>query len=269
MSWRTIDVTGQATGTLASATIEQHPSDAPVYYTWRLVTRDPGFYIKLLFVKFSLSPDCGQNFIALENVNFTDLGRTKKCCNDHADKGVCKFAGKTSPPLSRSVSHSMTVKFYSNNTDKSHFKAIWYNVNGLFPNGLIPKQDPKYGSQIKVVQKLKTKRAPADSPSILALTIFALIVFAIGAFVACKLGQRYLGPSCSFGHFWVWASSRWTPGAPSTPSRRQEVPQEERGLMMDTDSPFTGARVQIRPADRRRPGDESENSSLDSSLMTA
>ena len=259
-------MTGRATGTLTSATIHLDPPNATVDCTWKLVTKDPGFYIKLRFVKFSLSSSCTNNFISLENANFTDLSRKKKCCGDNRDKGVCRFGGETSPPLSRSVSQSMTIKFYSKNSEKSHFKAMWYNVNGLFPNGLIPSQDATYSPQI-VLAKQKTAQPLLDKPSVLALTVFALIVFAIGVVIACRLGKRYLGPSCSFGHFWAWVSSRWTPRAPSTPRRRQEGPQEARGLITDTDSPFIGARIQIRTADRL---DESDGStSFDSTLMMA
>lgn len=276
-------MTGRATGLLTSSAI-QTPPNVKVDCTWKLVTKDPGFYIKLLFVDFSLSPGCTNNFISLENVNFTqqendrlkailadfnsifdDPKRKLDCCSGFSD-GVCRFGEQKSPPLSRSVSQSMTVKFHSKSPSKSRFKAIWYNVNGLFPNELIPRQDATYAPKI-AFSPTQTTKLPADTPSVLALTIFALIVFAIGAFIACRLGKRYLGPSCSFGHFRAWVSSRWTSRAPSTPRRRQEGPQEARGLMMDTDSPFTGARIHIRPADRLRHEDESDGSSLDSSSL--
>ncbi|KAL9982426.1 hypothetical protein ACROYT_G004465 [Oculina patagonica] len=280
-----IDVTGRATGILTSSAI-QTPPNVKVDCTWKLVTKDPGFYIKLLFVDFSLSPDCANNYISLENVNFIhqepdrlkailedfntifDDPPDKKldCCSGFNDS-VCRFGEQKSPPLSRSVSQSMTIKFHSKTPSKSRFKAIWYNVNGLFPNGLIPKQDATYAPKIVFNSAQKTTEAPTDTPSVLALTIFGLIVFAIGAFIACKLGKHYLGPSFSFGHFRAWVSSRCTSRAPSTPRRHQEGPQEARGLMMDTDSPFTGARIHIRPADRLRHEDESDGSSLDSSSL--
>lgn len=259
------DVTGRATGILTSTTINRHLPNATVYCTWKLVTKDPGFYIKLLFVNFSLSPNCTDNFISLEDVSFTDFSRTKKCCSNSQSEDVCRFGGEISPPLCRSVSQSITVKFYSNDLTKSFFKAIWYNVNGLYPNGLIPKRDPTYAPQIVFPTPSKTTNAP-DAPSVLALTVFALILFAVGVVIACKFGRRYLGPSCSFWHFWALVSCRWASRAPSTPRRSQEVPPEARGLMTDTDSPFSGERrIRILEPNRSYPGDESSGPSHDSS----
>lgn len=51
-----LDVTGKATGILTSTTINRQQASKTVDCTWKLVTEDPGFYIKLLFVNFSLSP---------------------------------------------------------------------------------------------------------------------------------------------------------------------------------------------------------------------
>ena len=259
-----LDVTGNATGILTSATINPHPPSKTVYYIWKLITKDPGFYIKLLFVDFSLSPNCTNNFVSLENVKFTDFVRTKKCCNSQ-NEDVCKFGGDSSPPLSRSVSHSMTVKFYSKDLSKSFFKAIWYNVNGLYPNGLVPQRDPAYAPGIVLVTPPKKVIAP-DTPSILAFTIFALILFAVGVFIACKFSKRYLGIDCSLGNCWALVTCRWTSRAPLTPRYSRDGPSTEaRGLMTDTDSPFTGGRIRVLEPNRFHSEDESTGPSHDSS----
>lgn len=242
------DVSGKATGILTSTTINRQQPSNTVDCTWKLFTNDPGFYIKLLFVNFSLSPNCENNFISLENVHFTDFGRTKKCCNSQS-KDVCRFSGDSSPPLSRSVLHSMTIKFHSKDLSKSFFKAIWYNVNGLYPNGLVPQRDSTYAPRMVLPTPSQTTIAP-DTPSILAFTVFALILFAVGVFIACKFAKRYLGLSCSLGDFWELVTCRWTSRPPSIPRRTPEGPSEARGLMTDTDSPFTGERIRILDPNR-------------------
>ena len=258
-----LDVTGRATGILTSTIINRHAPNQIVDCTWNLVTEDPGFYIKLLFVEFSLSPNCTNNFISLENVNFTDFDRKKKCCNSQS-KDVCRFSGESSPPLSRSLSRSMVVKFYSKDLSKSFFKAIWYNVNRFYPNGLVPQRDPTYAPRIVLSTPSETTIAP-DTPSILAFTVFALILFAVGVFIACKFGKRYLGLSCSLRDCWSLVMCRWTSRAPSTPRRTREGLSEARGLMMDTDSPFTGERIRVLEPNTSYPGDGSSGPSHDSS----
>lgn len=262
-------MTGKATGILTSAVFNQLPSNQTVNCTWTLSTKDPGFYIKLLFTKFDMSSDCTNNFISLENVAFTDRSRTPKCCKGRdEDEDACKFGGKTSPPLSRSVYSSVTVKFYTKSPRKSHFEAMWYNVNGLFPNGSIPSKDSTYSPLIVLPTPKKNTHGSSDMPSVLALVTFALIVFAVSFVVSCKLGRRYLGPRCSFGYFRAWVSSRCTRQAPSTP-RRTVGSSDARGLMTDTDSPFSGGRVVIRVSDRSHSEEESNESSHDSSLNVA
>ena len=258
-----LNVTGRATGILTSATINRQQPSKTVDCTWKLVTKDPGFYIKLLFVNFSLSPNCSNNFISLENVQFTDLGRTKKCCNGQSE-GVCRFNGESAPPLSRSLSHSMTVKFHSKDLSKSFFKAIWYNVNFYYPNGLVPQRDPTYAPRIVLPTPTQTTTVP-DTPSIVAFTVFALILFAVGVFIACKFAKRYLGLSCSLGDFWALVTCRWISRAPSTPRRTADGPSEARGLMTDTDSPFTGERIRILDSNRSYRGEGSSGPSHDSS----
>lgn len=258
-----LDVTGKATGILTSTTINRQQPSKMVDCTWELVTEDPGFYIKLLFVNFSLSPNCTNNFISLENVRFTDVGKTKKCCNSQSED-VCMFSGKSSPPLSRSVSHSMTVKFHSKDLSKSFFKAVWYNVNRLYPNGLIPQRDPTYAPRIVLPTPSQTT-IPPDTPSILAFTVFALILFAVGVFIACKFAKRYLGLSCSLRDLWELVTCRWTSRAPSTPRRTPEGQLEARRLMTDTDSPFTGDRIRVLDPTRSYLEDGSSGPSHDSS----
>ena len=257
-----LDVTGRATGILTSTTINRQQPNKAVDCTWKLTT-DPRFYIKLLFVKFSLSPNCTNNFISLENVIFTDVGRKKKCCSSHSED-VCRFTGERSPPLSRSVSHSMTVKFHSKDLSKSFFKAIWYNVDRFYPNGLVPERDSTYAPRIVLPTTSQTTIAP-DTPSILAFTVFALILFAVGVFIACKFAKRYLGLSYSFGDLWELVTCRWTSRAPSTPRRTPEGPSEAVGLMTDTDSPFTGERIRVLDPNRSYLEDGSSGPSHDSS----
>lgn len=258
-----LDVTGKATGILTSTMIKTHPHNKTVDCSWNLVTNDPGFYIKLLFVNFSLSLNCTNNFVSLENVMITDFVRTKKCCNSQ-DEDVCKFADESSPPLSRSVSHSMVVKLYSKDLSKSFFKAIWYNVNGLYPNGLVPKPDPTLAPKIVLPKPRRTTIVP-DASSILAFTIFGLILFAVGVFIALKLNKRYLGVSCSHRDCWALVTGRWASRASSTPRRSREGTSETRGLITDMDSPVAGDRIRIVEPNRSYPRDESSGSSHDSS----
>ena len=257
-----LDVTGRATGILTSTTISRHQPSKAVDCTCRLVTKDPDFNIRLLFVNFSLSPNCTNNYISLENVNFTDVVRTKKCCSSQKD--VCRFSGKSAPPLSRSVSYSMTVNFYSKDLSKSFFKAVWYNVNGLYPNGLVPQRDPTYEPRI-VLPTPPSQTVIAPGTPVLAVIVFALILFAVGVLIACKFGKRYLGLRWSLGDCWVLVTCRWMSRAPSTPRRFREGPSDARGLMTDTDSPFTGERIRVLEPNRSYFGDESSGPSHDSS----
>ena len=260
-----IDVTGKASGVLTSTMIHQEPSNPSVNCTWKLVTEDPGFYIKLLFINVTMPTNCIRDYVSLENVTFTD-SKQAQCCNKGQGDHICRFSGKNVPPLSRSVSNFTIVNFYSESPANSYFKAIWYNVNGFFPNGLIPAQDSNDIPLIVFATLKPMTVAPQYIPPVLALVLFTIIVFAVGFFLACKVGKRYLGPSCSFAYFCAWVSSLRTPQAPSTP-RHREAPSEARGLMTDTDSPFTGERVLLRVSDRSlssHSGDEYNASSHDS-----
>lgn len=243
---RFINVTGRATGVITSNTFQQNRSDAIVNCTWTLKTEDKGFYIKLLFENFTLPERCTQDFVTLEKVRFWDF-RNENCrCKE--SKSVCRFSGKRTPPLSRSITNATTVNFYSSNPTKSYFKAIWFNVNGLFPEGLVPVPDPTESPKILIaVLKPKTTVPPSTAPFTLSLILFTLIVLVIGLVLACKVGQRYLGPSCSFGSFYAWITSLRTSRAPFSPRRAGgEASLEERGLMTDTDSPLMAERLVIR-----------------------
>ena len=217
-----VDVTGKATGLLSSPANHQG-NTSTVFCKWKLQTNDQGFYIKLLFKKFSMSPNCMQNYVTLENASFTDPTRTAECCKS-VDGGVCRFGGTTSPPLSRTITNWMTVKFLSG-TRESNFIAVWYNVNGLYPNGAIPSQDLTYAPIIELPTTKKYSIPSATSP-ILAFILFALLLFALGSFIACKLGKRFIGPSFSFRHFIACVLRRPIPREASSPS----LSSEHRGL---------------------------------------
>lgn len=253
---RVIDVTGRATGVLTSDIFQQSQSDAIVNCSWTLKTQDPGFYIKLLFENFTLPEDCTQDFVTLEKVRFWDFKNENCPCEE--SKSVCRFSGKHAPSLSRSVTNETTVNFYSSNPAKSYFKAIWFNVNGLFPEGVVPAPDPTESPEI-VNSKLELTTAPESNTSFtVALILFTLIFFVIGVVLACKVGQRYLGPSCSFGAFFAWISSLRTSQAPLS-TQRGATSSEERGLMTDTDSPLVTERVVIRGL-QHSPSTEDESS---------
>lgn len=166
--------------------------------SWTLETSDQGFYIKLLFERFSLSPNCTRNFVALQNVNFVDATGTAQCCGESRDTGeVCKFGGETPPPHSRSITNRMTVLFFSD-TGNSSFNATWFNVHR---SGAISSEDATYAVTIKLQTTEKDKLVREESDSFtLALILFILLLFALCCFVGCKLGQRYLGPVCSCRH---------------------------------------------------------------------
>ena len=224
-----VDVTGKATGLLSSPTNRQGNISTVFCNSWKLQTNDRGFYIKLLFIHFSLSPNCMQNYVSLENAKFTDPTRTAECCKN-VDGGVCRFGGTTSPPLSRTLTNWMTVKFFSE-TRKSSFIAVWYNVNSVYPNGAIPKQDLTYAPMIELPTRKKKSLLSAATEPILAFILFALLVFAIGSFIACKLGKHFLGPSCSFSHFIACVLRRPIPPQARSPS----LSSEQRGLTARTD----------------------------------
>lgn len=223
-----VDVTGKATGLLSSAANHQGNMSNVFCNSWKLQTNDRGFYIKLLFKKFSMSPNCMQNYVSLENAHFTDPTRTAECCKS-LDSAVCRFGGTTSPPLSRTSTNWMTVKFLSE-TRESRFIAVWYNVNGLYPNGSIPSQDLTYAPIIEL-PTTKKNSPPSVTEPILAFILFALLLFALGSFIACKLGKRFIGPSCSFRHFIACVLRRPTPREAPSPS----LSSEYRGLTAGID----------------------------------
>ena len=207
-----VDVTGKATGTLTSALKNNRKTTAAhlTCSSWKLQTNDQEFYIKLLFKKFSMSANCNNNFVSLESANFTDTLRTAKCCEPSSASssfGVCKFGGTTPPPLSRTATNWMTVMFFSSNNE-STFTAVWYNVNNLYPDGLIPVEDPTFASRIKLPMRKKYTPQSAGTTPVLALVLFALLLFVLGCFISCKIGRRYLGLTCSFRHFVAWVLCR-------------------------------------------------------------
>jgi len=253
-----VDVTGEATGTLRASSRNRKPNEGLVTCSsWKLQTNDQDFYIKLLFKTFSMSPNCMKNYVLLENANFTAPTRTALGCCENSDRDVCKFGGKTSPPLSRTRTNWMTVRFFSE-TNESYFEAVWYNVNRLFPSGAIPSQDSTYAPKIKLPRR-KNYAVPKSTVPILAFVLFSLILFVVGSVIACKLGKRFLGPSCSFRHFFAWVLRR-----PIPPDARLALhAAEQRALTEDTDNSFSGESSHRRTPGRLQAtylGDDSDDS---------
>lgn len=191
-----VDVTGKAKGTLMPSTPHRNPNKPnTTCSSWRLETDDQDFHIKLLFERFSLFPNCKRNFVALQNVDFVDPTGTAQCCGESRNTGrVCKFGGKTPPPLSLSRTNHMTVLFFSD-TGYSSFTASWFNVHR---SRAISSEDATHAVTIKLRTTEKDKLVPESDSFTLALILFILLLFALSCFVGCKLGKRYLGPACSF-----------------------------------------------------------------------
>lgn len=191
-----VDVTGKATGTLMPSTPHRNPNKPnTTCSSWRLETGDQGFHVKLLFKRFSLFPSCTRNFVTLQNVDFVDPPGTAQCCGESRDPGgVCKFGGKTPPPVSRTITNHMTVLFFSD-TGYSSFTAVWFNVH---PSRAISSEDATHAVTIKLQTTEKYKLVPESDSFTLALILFILLLFALSCFIGCKLGKRYLGPVCSF-----------------------------------------------------------------------
>lgn len=220
-----INVTGQATGRINSPNNQINNYAGPLTCRRTLWTDEPGFYIKLLFKDFSMSGDCNNNYVFLENATFS-TDATPVCCKENK-KVPCAFGEKTGPPpLLHTNKNFMIVNFVSKESNSSSFSAEWYNVNGLYPHGLIPKNDPDYPPKIKIdsSSSMKNVNESTDPTYIAATVIFSIIAFVVVAIVACKIGQHFLGPRCSLGYCCAWIAARRSQRSPRLSPR---VPSPE------------------------------------------
>lgn len=238
-----IDVTGKATGILMSGTPHRRPNKSNrSCSSWKLQTNEQHFYIKLLFRSFSMSPNCPRNYVVLENVNFTDPTSTAQCCRESLEprSEVCRFGGTTAPPLSRSITNQMTIIFFSD-TGESYFTALWFNVNALYPNRAIPKQDATYADRIKLHTPREKEPQPHEDSFILALILFILLLFSLGIFLGFKFGKRHAGPACSFRYFLNCITRRPIPPYLSALSLSEDP--EHRRLTEDVEMSFIGEEI--------------------------
>lgn len=232
-----INVTGRATGEIKSPTNNINYA-GPLTCRRTLWTDDPGFYIKLLFTGFSMSGDCGDNYVYLANATFSDTD-SPPCCKKTTAHVSCAFGGKNgAPPLSHTDKNFMIVNLVSKESNSSSFSAKWYNVNGFYPYGLIPKDDSDYPSEIKIDRsKSKTNEDDSIDPTYIAATvIFSIVAFVVLAIVGCKIGRHFFEPRCSVQHCCEWIaarrsqrSPRLSPREPSPEARpiRGNIPNEE------------------------------------------
>lgn len=208
-----------------------------------LWTDDSGFYIKLVFTKFSFHGDCEESYLYLENATFSG-SESPDCCKRN-EKVACGFGAKSgAPPLSHSAKNFLTITDIDGlNSDSSEFTSEWFNVNGLFPHGVVPKDDPSYSDYIKIKKqrskKIETKAS--DSTYVASVVILSILAFIIASIVACKVGQRFIGPTCSLGYCRAWiaakrrqrSASRAT--SPETiPIRRNPYDEHPRGKAQET-----------------------------------
>lgn len=230
-----INVTGRATGKV------KYPAEnVDTRYTGSircsrtLWTEDPGFYVKLQFTKFSLPGDCDDNYVFLENATFSDSEATPDCCKKNEEVS-CGFGAKSgSPPLSHSTKNFVTVTLVSKESKTSKFTAKWFNVNGFFPYGVVPKDDAPYSDNFKIdtTHSEQVQDEAADSSYVAAVVLFSIFLFVVLAVVACKVGQHFIGPQCSVGYCCAWIAAkirqRSEPRAPSPEARpiRREIYDE-------------------------------------------
>ena len=234
-----INVTGLTTGEVNSPKNEIHYTGS-LTCSRTLWTDDAGFYIKLLFTKFSMSGDCEDNYVFLENATFTDTDSPPVCCKE--SKNIfCVFGKQTGPPpLSHTDKNFMIVNFVSKESNSSSFSAKWYNVNGFYPYGVIPKDDSEYPEKIKF-QRSSSSTVEDDStdPTYIAATvIFSIVAFVVLAIMACKLGRRVLGPQCSLEYCCAWIAVKRGQRSPRLSPRRAPSPEARpiRGNIQETQS---------------------------------
>lgn len=222
-----INVTGRATGEV------KYPEGTNTPYHKRVAqcsqtlwTDDSGFYIKLVFTKFSFHGDCEESYLYLENATFSG-SESPDCCKRN-EKVACGFGAKSgAPPLSHSAKNFLTITdIDGSNSDSSEFTSEWFNVNGLFPHGVVPKDDPSYSDYIKIKKqrskKIETKAS--DSTYVASVVILSILAFIIASIVACKVGQRFIGPTCSLGYCRAWIAAKRRQRSASRATSPETIP---------------------------------------------
>ncbi|PFX32383.1 uncharacterized protein LOC111320993 [Stylophora pistillata] len=222
-----VNFTGRAVGEITS------PKSDVKNYTGHLTCRrtlwtdDPGFYIKLLFTDFAMSGHCEDNYIYLENATFSGTDSSPNCCKKNTNVSCAFGNGTGAPSLAHTNRNFMIVNYVSKDSNSPSFSAKWFNVNGNFPRGLIPKEDSHWGERITIPRsKPKNVKDDATDPTyIAAVVIFSLIVFAVLAIVSCKVGRHLLGPRCSVGYCCSWIAARRHLQSPRLSPRREGSPE--------------------------------------------
>lgn len=249
-----VNVTGWATGEINSPKNEIRYTGS-LNCSKTLWTDDVGFYIKLLFTNFSMSGDCGDNYVFMQNATFSDTDSPPECCEETKNT-FCVFGKQTgAPPLSHTDKNFMIVNFVSKESNSSSFSAKWYNVNGLYPYGVIPTDDSPYPEKIDC-EKSSSSNAQDDStdPTYIAATvIFSIVAFVVLAIVACKLGRRFLGPKCSLEYCCAWIAATRGQRSPRLSPRREPSPEARpiRGNIQEAHS--RGRAQRTLPVDARAP----------------
>lgn len=249
-----INVTGLATGKINSPKNKINYT-GPLNCSRTLWTDDAGFYIKLQFTNFSMPGYCGDNYVFLENATFSDSDSSPECCKE--TKNIfCAFGKKTGPPpLSHTNKNFMIVNFVSKESNSSSFSATWYNVNGFYPYGLIPKDDSDYPDKIKFDRSsISNSEDDSTNPTYIAATvIFSIVAFVVIAIVACKLGRHFLGPRCSLEYCCAWIAAKRGQRSPRLSPRREPSPETRpiRGDIQNASS--SGGAQRTVPVDARAP----------------
>jgi len=249
-----INVTGLATSEINVPKDRIHYT-GPLNCSRILWTDDAGFYIKLLFTNFIIPGDCGDNFIFIENATFSDADSSLTCCKETKNL-FCAFGNQTGPPpLSHTDKNFMIVNFASKESKSSSFSAKWYNVNGFYPYGAIPKDDSGYAGRIKFEKSSggNIKGDSTDPTYVAAAVIFSIVAFAVLAIVACKLGRHFLGPQCSLEYCCAWIAAKRSQRSPRLSPRREPSP-EARPIRADIQEAHSrgGPRTTV-PVDARAP----------------
>ncbi|XP_073241649.1 uncharacterized protein [Porites lutea] len=136
-------------------------------------------------------------------------------------------------------------------------------VDSFDPNGLSLSLDSTYSPTIKIPTTKKPRATPKSTTPTVAIVLFALILFAAASFVACKVGKRIIGPTCSFGYCLALVSRRRF--SPESPSNSAEIPPERRPLQENTNRSNSreGARSMLQARYLEDESDESFRGSSD------
>ena len=249
-----INVTDLATGEISSPKNRINYT-GPLSCSRTVWTDDVGFYIKLLFTNFSMPGDCGDNYVFLENATFSDADSSLVCCKE--TKNIfCAFGKQTGPPsLSHTDKNFMIVNFVSKESTSSSFSAKWYNVNGFYPYGVIPKDDSHYPEKIKFERSSNSdiEGDSTDPTYIAAAVILSIVAFVVVVIVACKLGRHFLGPQCSLEYCCAWIAVKRGQRSPRLSPRREPSPEARpiRGNIQAAHS--SGGAQRTVPVDARAP----------------